>query len=57
MPKFKKELFYSADEWLADNNSELIKDPETYYLMNQARLARIALEGRLEVVMVEGVSL
>jgi hypothetical protein len=51
MTKFKKELFYSADTWLTDSNSELLKDSETYYLMVTAKNARIALEERLAVVM------
>lgn len=51
MPTFKKELFYSADQWLNKAEGNLLEDPETYYLMTQAKLARQALEKKLEEVM------
>jgi hypothetical protein len=51
MTKFKKELFYSADTWLTDSESDLLKDSETYYLMVEAKNARVALEERLAQVM------
>ncbi len=51
MAKFKSELFYSADQWLEKAEGNLLEDPETHYLMVQAKNARLALENKLEEVM------
>ena len=48
---FKPELFYSVDQWLITAEGNLLEDPETYYLMTQAKLSREALEKKLREVM------
>lgn len=49
--KFRKDLFFSPDEWLSAQAEHLLEDGETHWLYVQAKNARIALENRLEVVM------
>lgn len=51
MAKFMKEVFYSTDEWLKSSRPDLLEDSETYWLCTQARLAREALEKRVQEVM------
>ena len=51
MTRFKKELFYSADQWVRETKPELLEDGELYWLCNELKLARDALEKKLEEVL------
>ena len=49
--KLRKDLFWSVDQWLETEDSNLLDDKELYWLHIEAKNARIALERRLEVVL------
>ena len=51
MTRFKKELFYSVDQWVREAKPELLEDRELYWLCNELKLAREALEKKLEEVL------
>ena len=54
MAKFRKDLFYSVDQWFSKNPEGLLNNPEAHWLLAQAKNARIALEEYLEGAMGEG---
>lgn len=53
MKKFRKDLFYSPDQWVSQQPNGFINTAEGHFLLTQARLTREALEAHLENLMEE----